>query len=75
MVADKEWYCGKLIDELQKLHGITVLTPVKKTKKRLEEFEAVALDKYDKTVWGNIATIYTTMNNFDGPMMMFLKKA
>jgi len=74
MVADKEWYCGKLIDELQKLHGITVLTPVKKTKKRLEEFEAVALDKYDKTVWGNIATIYTTMNNFDGPMMMFLKK-
>jgi len=74
MVADKEWYCGKLIDELQKLHGITVLTPVKKTKKRLEEFEAVTLDKYDKTVWGNIATIYTTMNNFDGPMMMFLKK-
>jgi len=74
MVADKEWYCGKLIDELQKLHGITVLTPVKKTKKRMEEFEAVALDKYDKTVWGNIAAIYTTMNNFDGPMMMFLKK-
>jgi len=74
MVADKEWYCGKLIDELQKLHGITVLTPVKKTKKHLEEFEAVALDKYDKTVWGNIATVYTSMNNFDGPIMMFLKK-
>ena len=74
MVADKEWYCGSLIDELHKLHGITVLVPVKNTKKRLEEFEAVALDKYDKTVWGNIATVYTTMNNFDGPLMMFLKK-
>ena len=74
MVADKEWYCGALIDELHKLHGITVLVPVKRTKKRLEEFEAVPLDKYNTTAWGNIATIYTTMNNFDGPILMFLKK-
>lgn len=74
MVADKEWYCGSLIDELHKLHGITVLIPAKRTKKRIEEFEEVSLDKYDRTVWGNIATIYTTMNNFDGPIMMFLKK-
>lgn len=74
MVADKEWYCGQLIDELHKQYGITVLVPAKKTKKRLEEFEAVALDKYDQTVWGNIATVYTTMNNFAGPIMMFLKK-
>lgn len=74
MVADKEWYCGRLIDELHKQYGIAVLVPAKKTKKRLEEFEAVALDRYDQTVWGNIATVYTTMNNFDGPIMMFLKK-
>ena len=40
----------------------------------LEEFEAVTLDKYDQTVWGNIATVYTTMNDFDGPILMFLKK-
>ena len=74
MVADKEWYCGQLIDELHKQYGITILVPAKKTKKRLEEFEAVTLDKYDRTVWGNIATVYTTMNSFDGPIMMFLKK-
>ncbi len=74
MVADKEWYCGQLIDELNKQYGITILVPAKKTKKRLEEFEAVTLDKYDQTVWGNIATVYTTMNDFDGPILMFLKK-
>ncbi len=73
-VADKEWYCGQLIDELHNQYGITVLVPAKNTKKRLEEFEAVTLDKYDKTVWGNIATIYTTMNDFNGTLMMFLKK-
>ena len=39
----------------------------------MEEFEAVALDKYDKTVWGNFATIYTSMTSFDGAIMMFLK--
>ena len=74
MVADKEWYCGALINELHKSHGITVLVPVKRTKKRLQEFEEVPLEEYDTTACGNIATIYTTMNNFDGPIMMFLKK-
>ena len=74
LVADKEWYCGALIDELHKFHGISVLVPAKRTKKRAEEFKAVPLEKYDKTEWGNIATIYTTVNNFDGPIMMFLKK-
>jgi len=74
MVADKEWYCGQLIDELHKQYGITVLVPAKKTKKRLEELKAVALDKYDQTVWGNIASVYTTMNDFDGQVLMFLKK-
>ena len=74
MVADKEWFCGSLINELHKLYGITVLVPAKNTEKRIEEFESVALDKYDETVWGNIATVYTTMSNFDSPIMMFLKK-
>ena len=72
MVADKEWYCGKLIDDLHKQHGISVLVPAKNTKKHFEEFKSVALDKYDQTVCGNIATVYTSMNT--GPIMMFLKK-
>jgi hypothetical protein len=29
MVADKEWYCGQLIQELHAQYGVAVLTPVK----------------------------------------------
>jgi hypothetical protein len=74
MVADKEWYCGQLIQELHKRYGVMVLTPVKSSPKRIEEFDAVPLDKYDQTVWGNIATLYTTMTNFEGPMRLLLKR-
>ena len=74
MVADKEWYCGQLIQELHKQWGVAVLTPVKSSPKRAEEFDAVPLDKYDQTVWGNIATLYTTMTNFNGPMRLLLKQ-
>jgi hypothetical protein len=74
VVADKEWYCGKLIHELHKRYGITVLVPAKNTEKRVQEFQSVPFQKYKKSVWGNIATIYTDMNNFDGPLLMFLKK-
>jgi len=74
MVADKEWYCGQLIDELNTVHGVKVLTPVKGSKKRTAEFNAVPLENYDKTIWGNIATLHTTMTNFDGPLRLLLKK-
>jgi hypothetical protein len=74
MVADKEWYCGQLIQELHKQCGVAVLTPVKSSAKRREQFEAVPLDKYDQSVWGNIATLYTTMTNFDGPLRLLLKR-
>lgn len=74
MVADKEWYCGQLIQELHQQFHITVLTPVKRSPKRMAEFKAVSLDRYDKTMWGNIAALYTVMKNFDGPLTMLLKK-
>ena len=74
MVADKEWYCGQLIQELNCEHGVRVLTPVKGSKKRAVEFNAVPLEKYDQTVWGNIATLHTTMTNFDGPLCLLLKR-
>ncbi len=74
MVADKEWYCGRLLRELHKRNKINVLVPVKHSQGRLEEFDAVPLHKYSKTIYGEIATIYTTFNNFDGPLLMFLKK-
>jgi len=74
MVADKEWYCGQLIQELHKRSGVTVLTPVKSSPKRLAEFAAVPLDQYDPTAWGNIATLYTTMTDFNGSLRLLLKK-
>src|SRR3989454_8839853 len=74
LVADKEWYCGQLIQELHAQYGIAILTPVKSSPKRLEEFDAIPLEQYDKTVWGNVAAVYTTMTHFDGPLRMLLKK-
>src|SRR5574341_1499044 len=74
LVADKEWYCGQLIQELHAQYGVAVLTPVRSSPKRLGEFDAVPLDQYDQTVWGNVAAVYTTMTDFDGPLRMLLKK-
>jgi len=74
LVADKEWYCGQLIQELHQENGVSILTPVKQSKKRLVEFEAVPLDQYDTTIFGNIATLYTTIKNCDQPLRLFLKK-
>src|SRR5262249_56892588 len=74
LVADKEWYCGQLIQELHAQYGIAVLTPLKSSPKRLEEFDAVPLEKDDKTVWRHVAAVYTTMTHCDGPLRMLLKK-
>jgi Transposase DDE domain len=74
MVADKEWYCGQLIQELHTQCGVTVLTPVKSSPQRLAEYDAVPLDQYDRTVWGHVAAVYTTMTHFDGPLRLLLKK-
>jgi len=74
LVADKEWYCGQLIQELHTQYGVAVLTPVKSSPKRLVEFDAVPLEQYDQTVWGNVAAVYTTMTDFDGPLRMLLKR-
>ena len=32
------------------------------------------MDHYDPTVWGNIATLYTTMTDFTGSLRLLLKK-
>jgi hypothetical protein len=74
MVADKEWYCGQLIQDLHAQYGVDVLTPIKSSPKRQAEFEAVPLEHYAQSVWGQVATLSTTMTNFNGPLRMFLKK-
>ena len=67
MVADTEWDCGQLIQDLHAEYGVAVLTPAKASPKRQGEFDAVPLDQYDQTVWGHVATVSTTMTDFDGP--------
>ena len=74
LVADKEWYCGQLIQELHTQYGVAVLTPVRSSPTRLGEFDAVPLEQYDQTLWGNVAAVSTTMTDFDGPLRMLLKK-
>ena len=34
-----------------------VLTPVKSSPQRTKEFNAVPLDRFDRTVWGNRASL------------------
>jgi hypothetical protein len=74
LVADKAWYCGPLIQALHTQYGVAVLPPVKSSPKRLGEFDAVPLEQYDQTVWGNVAAVYTTMTDCDGPLRMLLKQ-
>jgi hypothetical protein len=74
MVADKEWYCGPLIQELHAQSGVAVLPPVQSSPTRLEACAAVPLEQYDQTIWGNVAAVYTTMTDCDGPLRMLLKK-
>jgi hypothetical protein len=74
MVADKEWYCGQLIQDLHAQDGVAVLTPVKASPTRLVECDAVPLEHYDQTIWGNVAAVSTTMTDCDGPLRMLLKK-
>src|SRR5438132_3213545 len=40
----------------------------------LRPFDAIPLEQYDPTIWGSMATVYTTMTDFDGPLRMLLKK-
>lgn len=74
LFCDTALHCGQLIQDLHAQYGVEVLTPVKASPKRLVEFDAVPLEQYDTTVWGNVATLYTTMTDFDGPLRLLLKK-
>jgi len=74
LVAAKAWYCGQLIQDLHTPSGGAGLTPVKSSPTRLVEFDAVPLAQYDQTVWGNVAAVYTTMTDFDGPLRMLRKR-
>jgi hypothetical protein len=72
--ADKAWDCGPLLQDLHAAYGGAVLTPAKASPKRQVEFEAVPLHQYAQTVWGHVATVYTTLTDCNGPLRLLLKK-
>ena len=70
----RDFHLVQLIQELHTQYGVAVLTPVKASPKLRREFEAVSLEQYDQTVWGNVAAVYTTMMDFDELLRLLLKK-
>jgi len=66
MVADKEWYCGQLIQDLHAQYGVESPDPGQVVAHTPGGVCCCPLEHYDQTVWGNVATLYTTMTDFDG---------
>jgi hypothetical protein len=74
-VNDKEWFIGSLLDQLDKIHGIQVLLPVKRTPKRLSEMEAISFEEFKHRYENQpIATLVTELDNYIGTMKMFVKR-
>jgi len=74
-VNDKEWFIGSLLDQLDKIHGIQVLLPLKRTAKRIKEMEAIPFEQF-KYRYENqpIATLVTELDGFCGQMKLFVKR-
>lgn len=74
-VCDKEWFIGSLLDQLDKINGIQVLLPLKRTSKRVKEMEAIPFDEF-KYRYKNqpIAKLITELDGFTGKMKLFVKR-
>lgn len=74
-VCDKEWFIGTLLDQLDKIHGIQVMLPLKRTAKRIREMEAIPFEKF-KYRYENqpIAKLVTDLDGFTGKMKLFVKR-
>lgn len=74
-VCDKEWFIGELLDQLDKVYGIQVLLPLKRTAKRITEMEKIPFEKF-KYCHENqpIAKLFTNLDGFKGPMRLFVKR-
>jgi hypothetical protein len=74
-VNDKEWFVGSLLDQLDKIHGIEVLLPLKRTPKRIREMEAIPFEKFKGRYQNHpIATLVTELDEFSGKMKLFVKQ-
>ena len=74
-VNDKEWFIGSLLEQLDKIHGIHVLLPVKRTPKRLREMKSIPFEQF-KYRYNNqpVAKLVTDLDGFAGQMKMFVKR-
>ena len=73
-VCDKEWFIGALLDQLDKIHGIQVLLPMKRTAKRISEMEAISFEKFKyRYEYQPIARLVTELDGFTGRMKLFVK--
>jgi len=74
-VMDKEWFVGSLLDELDKIYGIQVLLPVKRTPKRINEMEAISFNDFkDRFGKESVATLFTELDDFTGKIKLFVKR-
>ncbi len=74
-VFDKEWFIGSLLDQLDKMYGIQVLLPLKRTPKRIAEMKSVPFKKF-KSLYQNqpVARLVTELDGFGGKMKLFVKR-
>lgn len=74
-LSDKEWFIGSLLDELDRIHGIEVLLPLKRTPKRIKEMEAIPFEKFKGSYQNRpIATLVTELDDFSGKMKLIVKR-
>lgn len=74
-VNDKEWFIGSLLEQLDKIHGIQVLLPVKRTPKRLREMQAIPFEQFKYRYHNQpVAKLVTDLDGFTGQMKMFVKR-
>jgi hypothetical protein len=74
-VNDKEWFIGSLLEQLDKIHGIQVLLPLKRTPKRLRELKAIPFDQFKYRYHNQpVAKLVTDLDGFTGQMKMFVKQ-
>lgn len=74
-VMDKEWFIGSLLEQLDKVCGIEVLLPVKRTPKRIKQMQAISFKDFkDRCGQEPIATLVTQLDDFTGKLRLFVKR-
>jgi len=74
-VTDKEWFIGSLLEQFDKIHGIQVLLPLKRTAKRIKEMETIPFAQFkDRFENQPVATLFTELDGFSGQMKLFVKR-